>query len=56
MNMERLDRTVLVPTVLFSNKLWEHYRVHVTTTQKQTVHHFNIVSVVALSARHIHSS
>jgi len=23
--MERLDRTALVPTVLFNDKLWEHY-------------------------------
>ena len=56
MNMERLDRTALVPTVLFSNKLWEHYRVQIAKTRKQTIHHFNIVSFAALSAPYIHSS
>ena len=55
MNMERLDITALVPTVLFKDKLWEHHRVQIAKTRKRTIHHFNIVSVAALSARYFHS-
>jgi hypothetical protein len=56
MNMEHLDRTALVPTVLFSDKLWEHYRVQIAITRKKTIHHCSAVNVAALSARYIHSS
>jgi len=56
MNMERLDRTALVPAGLFIDQLWEHYRVQITKTPKQTIYHFNIVSVAALSARYIQCS